>query len=72
MCQSCFFLCLHLLFPMMENQQESPHATIKSRNEMICLSPVEVERANVEPALEHLIHESIAGFSPMYNYLIFF
>lgn len=39
---------------------------------MICLSPVEVERANVEPALEHLIHESIAGFSLTYNYSIFF
>lgn len=57
MCQNRFFLCFHLLFPMMENQQQIAPATIKSRNEMICLSPVEVERANVEPAVEHLIHD---------------
>lgn len=51
-----FFLCFHLLFPMMENQQQSAHATIKSRNVMISLSPVEVARTNVEPVVEHLIH----------------
>lgn len=36
---------------MMENQQRSGDTTIKGG--MICLSPFEVERVNVKPAVEH-------------------